>query len=423
MPKAQFGLLKKHIAKEFLLSFLVSFVFFFFIFFINQILLLVQKILLKNVDFLSMFKVVSLAIPQFLIYTIPFASLAASCMTLGDLSSYNELLALQSSGISIKHVYRVLLFFGLLLSLVCYLITDFLQPWSAVKYQDLLSTMMGDIPTFELKSNSINRVDNIVLSVGAVEDNIINDVIILDESSKNTYNKSVVADKGEIKLIDPFNFIYELKLENPKILLTETSNKNYSYINSTSAEYYLNFSNQIPSLISITPNNMSSKDLSTLIEEKRVEKNKSTEEYNNTTKLYKGNLISLLTNYDLTSNNEVKAEINEELVSYKDKVLNNPINFFFQYYVAELNKKFALSLSCLALILVSLSLATFKIKYGRLFGFGIALLLAVCYWYMLFTSQLFVFKVNFYSGLLMWIPNAFMVLLGTLMLYFTRKRQ
>ncbi|NLZ68832.1 MAG: LptF/LptG family permease [Spirochaetales bacterium] len=168
---------------------------------------------------------------------------------------------------------------------------------------------------------------------------------------------------------------------------------------------------------------MSSKDLTTLIDEKRVEKNKSMEEYYNSSKIYKGNLISLLNKYELTSNIEVSSELTDELTNYKDRILNKPINFFFQYYVAELNKKFALSLSCLALILVSLSLATFKIKYGRLFGFGIALLLAVCYWYMLFTSQLFVFKVNFYSGLLMWIPNAFMVLLGTLMLYFTRKRR
>ena len=85
-----------HISREFLLNFLVSFIFFFFIFFINQILLLVKKVLLKNVDIQTMIILVLCAIPQFLQYVIPFSTLSASSMVLGDLGANNELLALRS---------------------------------------------------------------------------------------------------------------------------------------------------------------------------------------------------------------------------------------------------------------------------------------------------------------------------------------
>lgn len=422
VPKARFGILKKHIAKEFLLSFLVSFVFFFFIFFINQILLLVQKILLKNVSILSMLKVVSLAIPQFLIYTIPFASLSASCMTLGDLSSYNELLAIQSVGIPIKKVYSVLMVASLVLTLSCYAVADFLQPWSAVKYQSLLSTLMQDIPTFELRSNSVNRVGDIVLSVGKVDEEALNDVIILDNSASSRYGKTVMAEKAVVRLIDPVNFIYELKLINPEILLTENNN-NYSHIKSESAIYYLNFSSQVPQITNITPNNLSSKDLYSLILSSKEDMLKDREIYLGQKNRAAIDLIDSINEYNLTGNEGCIKDIDGETDAFKINYDKAPIAFFYQYYLAELSKKFALSFSCIALIYATLSLATFKIKYGRLFGFGFALILAVAYWYMLFASQLFVFKVHFNAGLLLWIPNAIMLLFGATLLFATRKRR
>ena len=100
-PTGRHTLVYRHTAREYLLSFVVAFLFFFFIFFINQILLLAQKILIKNVDYSSVLILVLLSIPQFLLYTFPFASLSASSMVIGDLGANNELLAMRSSGISL----------------------------------------------------------------------------------------------------------------------------------------------------------------------------------------------------------------------------------------------------------------------------------------------------------------------------------
>ncbi|MEA4860835.1 MAG: LptF/LptG family permease, partial [Sphaerochaeta sp.] len=102
---ARFRLVYSHVGREYLLSFVVAFFFFFFIFFINQILLIAQRILLKQVDYFSVLQLVLLSIPQFLLYTFPFSSLTASSMVIGDLSGNNEILAIRSSGISLKHVF------------------------------------------------------------------------------------------------------------------------------------------------------------------------------------------------------------------------------------------------------------------------------------------------------------------------------
>ena len=82
--RSSYTLLYRYISKEFAQNFAVSFSFFFCIFFINSILLLVQRILLRNIDIGTMLEIVSLSMPQFLIYTFPFASLSASSMVVSS---------------------------------------------------------------------------------------------------------------------------------------------------------------------------------------------------------------------------------------------------------------------------------------------------------------------------------------------------
>ena len=92
---------------------------------------------------------------------------------------------------------------------------------------------------------------------------------------------------------------------------------------------------------------------------------------------------------------------------------DEPIQFYYQYYSAEFNKKFALALGCLALTVVTLPLSLVKIRHGRLVGFGLSLLIAVSYWYILFASQL---------GFLMYVPDAVMLATGLSLLVFNMRR-
>ena len=123
-------LLSRYVTKEFFKNFIVSFLFFFVIFFVNSILLLVQKILLKNISVGEMVEMVLLYMPQFLVYTFPFATLTASSMVLGDLSSSNELLALRSLGLPRIRIYMPLIVLSLIMSLATFLVSDILQPYT-----------------------------------------------------------------------------------------------------------------------------------------------------------------------------------------------------------------------------------------------------------------------------------------------------
>ena len=167
-----------------MLSFVVAFMFFFFIFFINQILLIAQRILLKNVDFLAVFQLIILSIPQFLLYTFPFSSLTASSMVIGDLSSSNEILAMRASGISMRRIFIPIIALSLVFSFATFLTADKALPWSTRQYKVLYTDLMRDLPTLELSSNTTNTIGNRVMVNKEVSGSTVHDIILFDLPKK-----------------------------------------------------------------------------------------------------------------------------------------------------------------------------------------------------------------------------------------------
>ena len=422
--RGSYSLLYRYILKEAAQNFAVAFAFFFCIFFINSILLLVQRILLKNIDFMTMLEMVALSMPQFLIYTFPFASLASSSMVLGDLGSSNELLAMRSSGIPSGRVYRPLIWASIFLSGVTFFFADAVLPWSSAVYEDRLSVLMQEMPTFEIESNSVNTVGNIVLSNGLTEGNEIHDIVLL--SSEDGESRTVLSEKGVLELIDSYSFIYSLQLEKPTILITDSSDiDSYGLTEADSAVFFLDFSEQIPSLTSSAPVNLSSRDLIAGIEERdpgeRADRAAWHAAREDARLSYALALRNASSGYGSRSGIEAASrEAGDTILSRGEHA---PRNFYSQYYKAELTKKFVLSAACFCLTLITLPLSMFRVKHGKLTGFAISLLIAVAYWYMLFGVQLQIFNITSSPYWLISLPDIVVLAAAVLlMIRFRRAR-
>ena len=98
-----------------------------------------------------------------------------------------------------------------------------------------------------------------------------------------------------------------------------------------------------------------------------------------------------------------------------------PVDFYSQYYKAELAKKSALALACLCLTLVALPFSLLKLKYGRLTGFAISLIVAVAYWYILFFSQLKIFDISFSPYMLIYSADIIVLLISLFFMFLLRK--
>lgn len=404
------NILNRFISKEFLINFLVAFTFFFLIFFVNSILLLVQRILLKNIDFKTMLVMVLLSMPQFLIYTFPFATLTGASMVLGDLSSNNELLALKSSGVSERKVFLPIIIWSIIFSLITFFVSDYLLPWTNIIYRERLTLLMREMPTFEIEANGTNTVGNIVIANKEVEDALIHE-IVMTNNDRTSENKTVVSRLGKVEMMDSARFIYRFTLEDPEILITDSSDINTNLLaNAENATFYLDFSDQVPSLTNTDPVNLSSSVLRENIKSRQVREDEDRRAFYHQREELGLSYSSILKEkmVDGTEAMEESIGINQELMRLDEP----PIDFYAQYYKAELTKKYSLSLACFFLTLVALPLGTLKLKYGKLTGFAISLIIAVAYWYMMFFAQLEIFNIKSPPYLLIFLPDIAVALIA-----------
>ena len=422
MARSTSRLLSSYVLKEFLKSFFVAFLFFFAIFFVNTILLLVQKILLKNISVSTMVEMVLLYMPQFLVYTFPFATLTSSSMVLGDMASSTELLAMKSLGISSYRVYAPLVIASVVLSVMTFITADVLQPYTSVIYRDKLAVLMAEMPTMEIESNTINSVGNIMLSNGKAEGSEIEDLLLISKDEEK-YNKSVYSSKGEMTIVDPVSFVYSLDLDKPSILLTSRDEINtYAYAMAEKGRIYLDFSSQVPSLTSSSPVNLSSKDLlSTIKERDNIQNNDRSYYYKEKENTY-FKLSSLIEELGKKSVDDEYIVSTIDQINKEDGYLGDlPVNFYGQYYKSELTKKIALSIACTVLTLITLPLSNVRVRHGKLTGFAVAIVVAVSYWYMLFGAQLMIFNITSSPYLLILAPDIFITIIAFILLFIYRK--
>ncbi len=419
--KSSYSVLYRYVAKEFIISFIVAFFFFFFIFFVNQILLYAQRILIKNVPISQMFLLVSLSMPQIMLYTIPFSTLSAASMVIGDLSANNETVALRAAGISLFKMFRSIIVGAILLSTLTYMIADFLIPYSNVKFKTLYSSLLRELPSLEIDPYSINTIGDISVATGNVNNGIMESVLIFDQSNKE--DKQIIsAARGEISLIDITSFIYKLDLYDVIFLSNNVSNgEKYSYATSEKMTYYLDFRNQLSQINDMSPSKMTSRALLSLIKVRLVEYDKIVVSLENRKNAILSEREQLITEQNRNNSIENQPEIDKLTREIERIDKEKPIDFYLQYYRAEFHKKIALSISSLILALVAFPLSFIKIKHGRLFGFGLSLLVAALYWAMLFIMQSQIIRIAIHPLFLMWAPN-FIIASITLILVLGMRR-
>ena len=215
-----------------------------------------------------------------------------------------------------------------------------------------------------------------------------------------------------------------LELDKPQILITDPDDiGSYGLSSADSAVFYLDFSEQIPSLTSSSPVNLSSRDLIQRIRDRDPGEKEDMLRWHQRGEDAFLSLSAALKAAESGSGSpdtilEAAESAQAEIISRGD---NPPRNFYSQYYKAELTKKFVLSAACFCLTLITLPLSMFRVKHGKLTGFAISLLIAVAYWYMLFGVQLGIFSISTSPYWLIALPDLVILLIAALLIMRFRK--
>jgi lipopolysaccharide export system permease protein len=405
-----------YIVTESLFSFFVSFLFFFFIFFVNQLLLLAQEILTKRVPFREVALLVFYALPSVVALSAPFASMVGTLMTIGRMTSDNEILVMLSSGLSYRNVFLPAVTVGILVSLFSFLANDVLLPAGTIQFNKLYRRMVASTPALELEANSVKRFKETVIITGEVAGNSIENVLILDRTGDGE-RRVIMAKRAELR--DRGREGLSLDLDTAFIQSSkEMARYDYDYASSSFLRYWVPQEDLIQAVSSITPREMSSTDVLKEIRKKRAALSILLEERLNRISFHALEFEASLRQGPLHENwnrrAAISAEMQRELLNYR--AMRRDRSLF--YYLLEYYKKFSIPLGAFSFVFLSVALGLLAKKSGQTVGFILGLIIAVFYWALLLGGQTMGVRMGFSPFWSMWTPNILAVIVGLILCLF-----
>jgi len=400
----------KYILYEMLFSFVICFCFFFFIFFVNQILLMAKEILTKRVPFNQVALLILYSLPTVIAMSAPFACLVGTLMTVGRLTSDNEILVMLSSGLSYKNVFFPAVTMGIIISLLSFFTNDVLLPAGTVQFNKLWRKILVSTPALEMEANSVKKFQDTVIVTGGVKDNIIENLLIMDKT-ENGERRIILASNAELK--DGGKEGLSLNLESAFVHSSkELAREDYDYANTESLQYWVSNQDIIQQYVSVSPREMSSRDVRTAITVKKADlaqrlnekKIKMITNITNLENILRGGPSGDNWNRRTASFNTFERDIEALKTTMKDRSLT--------IHIIEIYRKFSVPLGAFCFVFLAVSLGLMAKKSGQTVGFIFGNIIAVLYWSMLFIGQAMGLRAGTPPFLSMWSPNIFFLSIG-----------
>ena len=400
----------RYILFEMLFSFVIAFFFFFFIFFVNQILLMAQEILTKHVPLGQVALLVLYALPTIIAMSAPFACLVGTLMTVGRLTSDNEILVMLSSGLSYKTVFLPAITVGILISLLTFFTNDVLLPAGTVQFNKLWRRILVSTPALELEANSVKRFRDTIIVTGGVRGNAIDNVLILDKTGDGE-RRLIMAGVAELK--DSGDEGLSLELEDAFIhSAKEVTWDNYDYAQADLLQYRVSNEDIMESVVSVSPREMSSRDVYTTIKTRRASIDERVNERKNRMiiqaialeNILRAGPESGLWNNRSSNISGFNREISSIITIKRDR--NLTINLI------ELYRKFSSPFGAFCFVFLAVSLGLMAKKSGQTVGFMAGNIIAVIYWSMVFIGQTMGLRLGTSPFWSMWYSNVLCLAIG-----------
>ena len=393
----------RYIIKDTLFAFFVAFLFFFFVFFANQILLLAREILTRQVPLFQVVLLIFYVLPQVIALAAPFGCLMGTLITIGRLSSDNEILVMLASGLSFKIIFLPALAVGILISILSFFTNDVLLPLGTVQFQRLYRRILVSTPALELDANSVKRYRDTVIITGPVSGTAIENMVILDRTAEGE-RRVILAQTAE--LTDSGNEGLSLDLQGAFFVSSrEIARNDYDYASSDFLRYWVPEDDIIQAIHSIGPNQMSSLDLRREILVMNQEHNR------NMDNRYNRVMTNALQLEDSLRRGPGDQEWNRRDNYYnafyreKQSSLLTRSNMRLSIYRLEYHKKFSIPFGALSFVFLAVPLGLLAKKSGQTVGFILGLIISALYWSIIWVGQTVGVRLGFSPFWSMWMPN------------------
>ncbi len=357
-------ILRNYILNEFIGPLLLSLGVLTFVMILGNLVKIADMVINKGVDINSVFKLLIYMMPSLLKYTLPISTLVAVLLSLGRLSSDNEIIAIRSSGINLIRLAWPLVSIGIILSLVLVIFNDRVIPYAHFATRKTLVEVGIKNPAAALEPGVfINSFDKYVLFIYHIDQNKLTNVRIYEPQGDNRPTRTIVAKRGEFITIPEKNMI-KLKLIDGTSDEPDPENP--------SNFYKLNFKTFFITL-----------NMSAMQNKQNVEKKPA----------------------DMTI-----VELEEQIGKLKKENID-PTPLF-----TEINEKISLAFSCLIFIILGIPLAVITRRREKSINFGMAFVIVGIYYLLLIGFEALSLQGYLPAQVAMWMPN---MLLGAVGAYLT----
>jgi LPS export ABC transporter permease LptF len=220
-------ILRTYILKELLTVFTFSFLIINIFFLGGSLYKISDMIIRKGIPVLSAFKIFYFIVPRISEYTIPLAFLFAILLTIGRLIVDNELVAIQSSGISLIKIFSMFLLIGFIFSLFLLFLKSRVIPDTHFRYHTQLKTTYSkNLPALIEPGVFLDDFKDHILYVTDKNNQNLKNIYIYKTNQEEDITEITFAKRGKF-VVD--KNILKVKLEQGFRDMTNASNATGPY--------------------------------------------------------------------------------------------------------------------------------------------------------------------------------------------------
>lgn len=365
-------ILARYILKEFFPPFIIALICFTFILIFDDLFRLTKLFVQKGISPIYLVELLTYVMPATVVLSLPMATLVAILLSLGRLSTDNEIIAMKAHGVAFHHLMLPLLGITTVLSVVDLGLMDYALPKANLAYATLKRDIQRHNPTFILEEATVMKE--------------------LEREGKLWMYESTDAKSGRMREVKIWDGIWSgrprfsharegsLGFENGRAMLTLYDGLTYEPTTDNSDGYRVTKFQQQQLALQLT------EDL-----ERGAFQNKTPRSMR----------ISQLKEFVTDLRSAVETSQNPDYTLSK-----------LRFAQVEYHKKFSIPFACLAFGLMGVPLGLMVKRSGRMIGFGVGLAVILIYYLLLQIGQSAGLNGMLSPALAMWLPNVVIGIFG-----------
>ncbi len=208
--------LHRYILRAFVGPWLITFLLCVFILLMQFLWRYIDDLVGKGLDLSIILELMFYASFSLVPLALPLSGLLASIMAMGKFGETNELFAMKSGGVSLYRIMQPLVLFNLVISVVAFLFSNNLMPYTNLKMRSLLFGIQQQRPEVIIQNGIfVEPADDICIKVDNKNrtTNELNGVLIYDHRNSSTPNNVTMAATGNL-LVTEDNSMMIMELRN-----------------------------------------------------------------------------------------------------------------------------------------------------------------------------------------------------------------